>query len=109
MGWKVVGWISNMLELFSGMKWESLGDACCAVPWFSFGPFSLLYYMSDRSCMVTNMTSIKNTKEIVTDLTLGNCNMENVADLFCVYVSNSQVENTLLCIGFQCLFRLWYV
>lgn len=30
---------------------------------------------------------------------MGKCNKETVADLFCLYVSTTQVENTLLCIG----------
>lgn len=50
-----------------------------------------------------------NIKEVTTDLTMWNCNEENVADLFCLYVSTTQVENTLLCIGYQCLLSLWYV
>lgn len=42
-----------------------------------------------------------NAKEVTTDFTLLSCNKEKVADLFCLYVSTSQVENTLLCIGFN--------
>lgn len=42
----------------------------------------------------------ENNKEVTTDFTLGDCNKKNVADLLCLYVSTTQVENTLLCIGF---------
>lgn len=71
--------------------------------WFSVSPFTLVGIacpQHDKNC---------NTKEVTTDFTLGNCNKDNVADLFCLYVSTSQVENTLLCIGFRCLLSLWYV
>lgn len=33
-----------------------------------------------------------NAKEVTTDFTLLSCNKEKVADLFCLYVSTSQVE-----------------
>lgn len=42
----------------------------------------------------------ENNKEVTTDFTLGDCNKKNVADLLCLYVSTTQVENTLLCIWF---------
>lgn len=31
-----------------------------------------------------------NTKEVITDFRLGNCNMKNVADLFCKYFSGGK-------------------
>lgn len=71
--------------------------------WFSAGPLKLVgiaWPQYDKN---------DHLKEVTTDFTLGNCNKENVADLFCLYVSTTQVENTLLCIGFQCLLSLWYV
>lgn len=44
-----------------------------------------------------------NIKEVTTDFTLENGNKQSAAALFCLYVSTTQVENTLLCIGCHCL------
>lgn len=44
-----------------------------------------------------------NIKEVTTDFTLENGNKQSAAALFCLYVSTTQVENTLLCIGSHCL------
>lgn len=90
-----IGMVGGRLEVvFSGTRLESAMIQCSS---------------SKLVGIACPQNDIRMIKEVTTDLTLWNGNEENVADLFCLYVSTTQVENTLLCIGFQCLLSLWYV
>lgn len=79
------GW----MLFFSGMRLEK--------------PSRLTYPMSDSSEAVLARLHVHNMIRIVTQKRAPQIShwssRENVADLFCLYVSTTQVENTLLCIG----------
>lgn len=76
------------------------------------------YLLSHGSVLVSKLLEFAlpqydkncNTKEVTSDFTLGNCNKDNVADLFCLYVSKYYSGGKYTAMHwFQCLLSLWYV